>query len=350
MGTFQRESWLYFGDKDVDKVSGVWKALHITIYIVIAINAFVTSMAAGNMFQTFKYNCILYCTNITFEQEFIPRDSIISPPIHKVVLRDVSSEELLLFNDTLNSDDTNSTYTDYGTDYGNTSLVTSTERSIEVESVIFKNDTHVFKNAKDSIKVLHARIDVRKSLFPAGFWCHFVLSVALITFIFGTFCTVILAMCSKGGKGRNNTLNRPQNMVYPIIVSSVLLGVLNLIGAIIVKNGMQEFCASFELFTDTKSCSSLINKFTLHERQGNFYLPYIVLANAFNITVILFLGQLIVTILRVVYAVDYQLYATELPEDDEEPVIEVEDGRVVIENGKRVKLPPDEVSDREEAL
>lgn len=79
------------------------------------------------------------------------------------------------------------------------------------------------------------------------------------------------------------------------------------------------------------SCSSLINKFTLHERQGNFYLPYMVLSHAFNISVILFVGQVAVTLLRVIYAVDYQLYAIEVNENEEEHEFEVEDGHIVKE-------------------
>lgn len=38
-------------------------------------------------------------------------------------------------------------------------------------------------------------------------------------------------------------------MIYPILISSIILLILNLLAAIVVKRGMQEFCASFQLFT-----------------------------------------------------------------------------------------------------
>lgn len=41
-------------------------------------------------------------------------------------------------------------------------------------------------------------------------------------------------------------------MVYPILVSSIILGVLNVVSSISVTNGMTGFCASFELFTGEK--------------------------------------------------------------------------------------------------
>lgn len=198
------------------------------------------------------------------------------------------------------------------------------------QSELYRNETHIFQSLEDgSVAVITAKIDLRKSMFPANFWCNFVLGIALVTFIFAAFCTILMAMCSRGGKGRNNTLNRPQNMIYPILISSIILLILNLLAAVVVKRGMEEFCASFQLFTGDGSCSPVINHFTLHERQGNFYLPYLVLAHVFNITIILFAGQILVTVIRVIYAVDYQLYELEFEHVEEERKLEVEDGKIV---------------------
>ncbi|CAG9760869.1 unnamed protein product [Ceutorhynchus assimilis] len=298
-----RSAFLYFGDKNVNKVSGIWKALHISIYIAAAVNAFITSMAAGNMFQTFKYNCILFCNEMAFEKEVVASETFFMT--HTL---DQSSEESANGTDVLVRNFTEFSY---------------------------KNETHIFHQIdEESIEITQAKIDIRKTIFPRSFWCNYVLGMALVTFIFATFCSIILAMCSRGGKGRNNTLNRPQNMVYPILFSSILLGVLNAVASIMVKNGMSAFCASFEQFTNDKSCSSVINKFTIHERQGNFYLPYVVLSYTFNVTVILFVGQIIVTFLRIIYAVDYQLYALEVDENTEEEDrhnFDVEDGQIVRE-------------------
>lgn len=49
----------------------------------------------------------------------------------------------------------------------------------------------------------------------------------------------------------------------------------------------------------------------------------------FNITIILFAGQILVTVIRVIYAVDYQLYELEFEHVEEERKLEVEDGKIV---------------------
>ncbi|XP_066143947.1 uncharacterized protein [Euwallacea fornicatus] len=310
---------LYFADKSVSKVKIIWKALHIAIYVAIALNSFITSMAAGNMFQTFKYNCILFCSDISLQTELLP---------HYVDLTSKDVAPLHPQNHTLVNDPSNNTLLNYSSEISGTN-----ETNTETQPVIvFKNESHIFRNEDKLAVVTYAKIDLRKTMFAPNFWCNFVLGVALVTFIFATFFVVLLAMCSKGGKGKRNTLNRPQNIMYPILISSILLGVLNLLGSIVVKGGMRQFCAAFQIFTEDGSCSPLLNKFTLHERQGNFYLPYLVLSHAFNVTVVLFVGQVLVTFLRVIYAVDYQLYALEINEDDEEDrKFEVEDGQIVQE-------------------
>lgn len=74
------------------------------------------------------------------------------------------------------------------------------------QSELYRNETHIFQSLEDgSVAVITAKIDLRKSMFPANFWCNFVLGIALVTFIFAAFCTILMAMCSRGGKGRNNT-------------------------------------------------------------------------------------------------------------------------------------------------
>ncbi|XP_066258578.1 uncharacterized protein [Euwallacea similis] len=310
---------LYFADKSVSKVNIIWKALHLSIYVAIALNSFITAMAAGNMFQTFKYNCILFCSDISFQTELLPQSI------------DLTSKDIAPLpsqNHTLVDDSLNSTLLE---DSSATDRTNETNTEIQ-PLIVFKNETHIFRNEDDLTAVTYAKIDLRKTMFAPNFWCNFVLGVALTTFIFATFFVVLLAMCSKGGKGKSNTLNRPQNIIYPILISSILLGVLNLLGSIVIKGGMRQFCEAFQIFTEDDSCSPLLNKFTLHERQGNFYLPYLVLSHAFNVTVILFVGQVIVTFLRVIYAVDYQLYAIEINGDDEEGrEFEVEDGQIVKE-------------------
>ncbi|ENN79483.1 hypothetical protein HUJ04_013246 [Dendroctonus ponderosae] len=269
-------TFLFLADKDVSQISGIWKAIHISIYVALAVVAFVTSMAAGNMFQTFNYNCVLYCTEIQFE------------------VVQLEAGEVEERNATVGNQLENATQVALNSDaeWGNQS------KSQALNGTAFQ-----------------ASIDLSKTVFPPHYWCNFVLATALISFIFSTFCVVLLAMCSKGGKGHDNTLNRPQNIVYPILVSSIILLVLNSVASLVVKRGMQQFCATFQDFAHQDSCSSSINLFTIHERQRDFYTPYLVLAHAFNIAIILITGQLVLTLLRVIYAVDYQLYALEARED-----------------------------------
>lgn len=86
-----------------------------------------------------------------------------------------------------------------------TEIVTD-KTSRENQTELYRNETHIFQSLDDgSVAVITAKIDLRKSMFPANFWCNFVLGIALVTFIFAAFCTILMAMCSRGGKGRNNT-------------------------------------------------------------------------------------------------------------------------------------------------
>ncbi|KAL1501993.1 hypothetical protein ABEB36_007208 [Hypothenemus hampei] len=289
---YENMTLIYFRDKNVSKVSGIWKALHLSIYIAISVNAFVGSMATGNMLQTFKYNCILFCHDIQFEQE---------------VLSDTNST--LMENNILNPENDTDLY------FNNTKKLTE-YMGKKNKTILFKSETVIIEYEAGSVITIEAKIDMRKTSFPSNFWCNFLLAVQLVTFIFATFCTVLMAMCSKGGKGQNNTLNRPQNIVYPIIVSSILLILLNFIATVQMNNGTSTFCSNFQQFTGETSCSPLLNRFTLHERQKNFYLPYMVLTYSLNITIILFVCQLVVTTSRVLYAVDFQLYALDIDEDD----------------------------------
>lgn len=277
---------LFLGDRNVKKVSGIWKGLHITFYVAIAINAFISSMSAGNMFQTFKYNCILFCTDLVFERETIQSDFVNSTKS--------PSPELGFVDTTENALDLN--------------ITTVKPDDVEKETVIFKNDSHVYLKEDGAIVLVSAKIDVKKSRFASHSYCNYVLGVTLITFIFSAFCIIILAMCSKGGRGpTNNTLKKPQMMIYPILLSSILLGVINFIASLFLKKGIRQFCENFEMFSGEKRCNSLINNFTLHERQVNFYLPYFVLIHTFDLTIVFFGCQILVTLLRIAYAVDYQL-------------------------------------------
>lgn len=119
--------------------------MHISIYVALALVAFVTSMAAGNMFQTFNYNCVLYCTDIQFE--VVPLET-------------------------------------GGAGESNITLENTTQEA---------NQSY------------QASIDLSRTVFPPHYWCNFVLATSLITFILSTFCVVLLAMCSKGGRGHDNT-------------------------------------------------------------------------------------------------------------------------------------------------
>lgn len=179
-------------------------------------------MATGNMFQTFKYNCILFCTDIAFQKEIVPTESFLA---HSQTAKDISLESAEQMENNINitiASMENQNYTE--NDYGNAtaSLSNSTDLQANLTSlnkssvnsnmtkkengtILFQNQSHIFMNEGDSIAIIYAKIDVRKSIFPSNFLCNFVLGITLITFIFATFCTVILAMCSKGGKGRNNT-------------------------------------------------------------------------------------------------------------------------------------------------
>lgn len=149
------------------------------------------------MFQTFKYNCIFYCTDISFHQDVLPQDSFI---VSHLVNSNINSPD----DDLETIEGLEVTNTTSSKDEAET--VTETINGRENQTELYRNETHIFQSLEDgSVAVITAKIDLRKSMFPANFWCNFVLGIALVTFIFAAFCTILMAMCSRGGKGRNNT-------------------------------------------------------------------------------------------------------------------------------------------------
>ncbi|KAF7277345.1 hypothetical protein GWI33_008567, partial [Rhynchophorus ferrugineus] len=186
-------TFLFLGDKNVARVSGIWKVLHITFYVAIAINSFISSMAAGNVFQTFKYNCILHCSDIIFERETLQSDFV---PVEDVSGNFTNSSQILGDNAT----ELSTNITDM-TEASPTTIKTIEKKN---DTIIFRNESHVFINQEGSVVLVRSKIDVRKTVFASHSYCNFILGTSLGSFIFASFCVILLAMCPKGGKGDTN--------------------------------------------------------------------------------------------------------------------------------------------------
>ncbi|XP_060527706.1 uncharacterized protein LOC132702878 [Cylas formicarius] len=317
-----RKNKIFFVEKTTSRVSATWKGLHVALFFLIAANSFLNSILIGKIFKAFNYNCIIFCTNITFDEEIIP-----------VHLTDGDNGRKLLNINSLESEENFSevkrSIVDKQPINGTlvqqkfiSSLLTESTENLTV----FRNESIFVYSNEIETTMIHSRISLRKSRFPSNFLCNLTLCTVLMTFIWSLFFGVLMVMCSRGGRGYlNDVLSKPQNIVYPILVTSAVFAVLNLVVSSIFERGTNSFCENFEIFTHKKTCSSSIDRFTVQfvQEQRSFYVCYLIANYSFYIGIGLIFAQILITVFRILCVVDYQLYALHLEDKSQTETIPV---------------------------
>lgn len=122
---------------------------------------------------------------------------------------------------------------------------------------------------------------------------------------------VMFAICGKGGKSDPHSfLPQPWRIVSPALVFFLVMTLLSLVNLVIVQNGMESFCKSFEQELPDVSCDIAMNRFMLVPFDSMKVSPGVLykVLTSFNYgTFALWLSSVIVLLARIIFVIDFQL-------------------------------------------
>ncbi|KAG5879123.1 hypothetical protein JTB14_031670 [Gonioctena quinquepunctata] len=304
---FSRRYYQYV-EKNADRVSTLWKILHVSIFLLTAINSLISAYAFGDILKNFNHRCVLNATPNLNLHEIITKQND---------TRNITSEEM--------------------PDSRNVSTLPSSEHDHQLRLIDWSKADRV--GGQKNVFVLEEQLWFNNSsmsgrismeyigtIFGKNFTCDMVLFVPLFSLIVAAVFGVIVGLCGKGGRGHeSDVLPGAWSFVYPVIILSALMTLLSMIAAISVSDGLQEFCSNFEQYTGQRSCSYLMDYFSLGKNENiqGFWRNYIICYYSYIFGVLLWAAQLSITVLRLLRVADFQFNVINIEKkinenDDEE--------------------------------
>ncbi|XP_018579384.1 uncharacterized protein LOC108917321 isoform X1 [Anoplophora glabripennis] len=292
-------------EKRSSDVNPMWKVLHALLFILIVVMSFVAAVTFNDIFESFSYTCILYA------KPTIRLDNI---QYHPAIVQDMENKTDISTSTTdesLRDDDETTTVTEYTTvALTTTQAVVKTTTKVtptEVPSYEIINNEYWIVNSTLKAKIM---VDFAYTVFGSKSVCNTVLFFPLATLVLGTFSAIIVMICGRGGKGYSSELFPQQWIyVYPFLVFSLLMIIINAIVVSFFYNGMEQLCAEFETYTGSSSCTKKINYLTDEAGFGlfNLYQSYHLCLTSLSTELIMWTLQALLMIFRVLCIADFDL-------------------------------------------
>nr|XP_023015255.1 uncharacterized protein LOC111504796 [Leptinotarsa decemlineata] len=200
-------------EKETHRVSSLWKVLHVSIFLLTAINSLISSYGYGNISKIFGRRCVLYATPNLKLREVTNRET----STRNVTIDDITIEAILDMNQT-------------------DSTLSSEEQKMlvldlsKLEKLSYKNKTFIserrfwFDNGTLSGKI---SMEFMGTVFGKTITCDFILFIPLSSLVIAAALGVIAILCGKGGRGyESDVLPGSWSFVYPVIFTSALMTLL----------------------------------------------------------------------------------------------------------------------------
>ncbi|XP_048521603.1 uncharacterized protein LOC125504146 [Dendroctonus ponderosae] len=326
--------YVHMGPKTADKVSCMWKAAHISIFLLILGSSGVAAACMYNILDMYNFNCILYARvslEYTFEERFKAVDedngteTTSDRPETTAQLQARALADDVPPNSSSSKDSSGSKDTplDPKPAVGSLQSVKALLRRL--------GSAHSRRNQplKASFGVNNTGfLNMRKTAFATLYMCDLVLFAPLASFIIAIFLGALIGVGGKGGAGNpGDVLPNPWICVYPFLGLCAFMMIFCFIADNIYHKGLAAFCSRYFDLTKSKGCSRRMDHYNVQfsaDQKGPpraFYLNYLIGSYGVQLTSALWALQSLIYVFRIICLADFSLYLTRirLKDDDKGP-------------------------------
>ncbi|GJQ66248.1 hypothetical protein Trydic_g4302 [Trypoxylus dichotomus] len=198
-------------------------------------------------------------------------------------------------------------------------------------------DTHLLRKATNDSGP-NVTINALLTSWHSDFICQFCISVWMMSFVGGLILGSFFLLNPKGGKGHPHSLfSQPWKLVIPMFAVTFIMVILTGISSNKAFGGINQFCAAFSNYTNTNSCDTQIDAFSLKYNRKKQYVNHmqgIVKASSI-LTFFAWLACALLLIIRLCLAPDFSLQVIIL-----EPRRSTETKKMLSQPSDMTMLPP----------
>ncbi|KAJ8972887.1 hypothetical protein NQ317_015792 [Molorchus minor] len=297
-----KRKYYRYAEKEAETISLRWKVLHAFIFGLLTINAFVSILFFEAILQMFDMRCILYA-----QPAFTLKDVHYHPITTEATTPETFATETFATTQLQNTTKLEAEENHADNETATDSIIRVTSRPTDASTTQMQivNDTYWYSNSSLTGVV---RIEPKRTIYSSVVMCDMVVFNLLISILLSIFFCVLVVICGRGGRGNQmDILPQPWLYVYPVLIITAAMTIVSSITANTVYTGLKTFCAGFRDFTNETTCTPLVNLFSgIDSPKRNFYTRYRVCLISLYGAVILWIFQLVLTLLRVLCAVDFQ--------------------------------------------
>ncbi|XP_066255886.1 uncharacterized protein [Euwallacea similis] len=282
--------YVHMGPKPAEKVSCIWRAAHIVIFVLLIVSSSVATVCIYNILDMYKFNCIIYA-EISFEKSYEDRFKSVSnssEAVNRSAVRNSAPEKPGRF----------------------AIAWADIARAANVD----RRSPYVKDGSNNT-----GFLNMRKTVFATIYICNLMFFAPLASVIMCIFLVALTGMGGKGGAGNpGDVLPNPWVCVYPFLGLCAFIMILSFIATNLFHKGLGLFCLRYSELTKTKSCSKLMDSFNVQFSPGRkgppkpFYMNYYVGGYAIQVTSALWVLQSLVYLFRIFCLADFSLYLTSI--------------------------------------
>ncbi|KAL1501279.1 hypothetical protein ABEB36_006629 [Hypothenemus hampei] len=227
--------YMHMGPKAAEKVSSMWKVVHITIFVLILCSASVATACIYNILDMYNFHCILY-PRVSFETNIEDRVIETTTTTTTNVTIAGNDSKFMEFEQALSK----------GLKYRSTAhFLEKFLRKIHLGPQYRVNETN-----NETLTNRTGFLNMRKSIFATIYMCDLMLFAPLASIIMSVFLGAMLSVGGKGGAGNpGDVLPNPWICVYPFLALCSFMMILSFISDNLYHKGLGYFCARYYKFT-----------------------------------------------------------------------------------------------------